>query len=375
MKKDGFAKTRNRPFYPEQARLSPAGQNGQTGRPETAFLFRGDSRVLGVGSGEDCVQIQPLDETVECQLGAGLNEGFTYTEIIDQHGQGRSLASYLAGRYTHTSEEAWRERIREGRVLVEGCPGGVEVILKRGQSVTWMRPPWEEPPVPMGYAVLFEDEDLVAVAKPSGLPTMPGGGFLEHCLLSLVRRRYPEVSPAHRLGRGTSGVVLFARTSLAMRNISAAWREHQAEKIYRALVTGQPVQDFFTVTEPIGPVPHPLLGTVHAASAQGKPSTSHVRVLERRDDASVVEVRIETGRPHQIRIHLATCGHPLVGDPLYVVGGSPLENGTALPGDKGYLLHALRLSLSHPRSGEVFRVECAPPPALRITPRPGAFGR
>ena len=295
-----------------------------------------------------------------------MNEGFTYTETIDHRGQGKTLASYFAERYTHTSETVWRERIGEGLVLIDGCPGHPEVILQRGQTVSWLRPSWEEPAVPMVYAVLFEDEDLLAVAKPSGLPTMPSGGFLEHTLLSLVRRRYPEASPAHRLGRGTSGVVLFARTSLAMRGLSAAWREHRAEKIYRALVTGHPIEDVFTLSTPIGPVPHAMLGTIHAASAMGKPSTSHVHVLERRDGTSLVEVRIETGRPHQIRIHMAACGHPLVGDPLYASGGGLLENGTALPGDEGYLLHALSLCLPHPRTGAPFRVECAPPPELRI---------
>ena len=90
------------------------------------------------------------------------------------------------------------------------------------------------------YAVLFEDEDLLAVAKPSGLPTLPGAGYLENTLLTLVRRRTPGASPVHRLGRGTSGVVLFARTPAAMRAITEAWREHRVTKIYRALATGTP---------------------------------------------------------------------------------------------------------------------------------------
>ncbi len=295
-----------------------------------------------------------------------MNEGFTYTEIIDHRGQGKTLLSYYAERYAHTSETVWRERIAQGLVLIDGCPGHSEAILHRGQTVSWLRPPWEEPPVPLVYAVLFEDEDLLAVAKPSGLPTLPSGGFLEHCLLSLVRHRYPEASPAHRLGRGTSGVVLFARSPFAMRQLSAAWREHHAEKIYRALVTGHPAEDAFTISTPIGPVHHGLLGTVHAASQTGKVSTSHVQVLEHRDETSLVKVRIETGRPHQIRIHMASCGHPLLGDPLYAIGGGLQENGTALPGDEGYLLHALSLSLPHPRTGEIFTVECAPPPELRL---------
>jgi len=141
-------------------------------------------------------------------------------------------------------------------------------------------------------------------------------------------------------------------------------------KVYRALCTGHPPTDAFTVEAPIGEVPHPLLGTVHAASPDGRKSRSHVRVLERRgggDDppGALVEVTIETGRPHQIRIHLAFAGHPLVGDPLFGAGGLPLPGTQALPGDPGYLLHAQRLELDHPVSGARLVIECPPPPALR----------
>ena len=293
-----------------------------------------------------------------------MNKGFTYTEIIQGRGEGRPVLDYLAERYAHSSREVWAARIAEGLVLLDGRAAQGGELLHRGQSLAWMRPPWEEPEVPMAFAVLFRDADLLAVAKPSGLPTLPGGGFLEHTLLALVRLRYPEASPVHRLGRGTSGVVLFTRTPAVGRSVLAAWREHRVAKIYRALVQGHPPEDAFTVTTPIGPVPHPTLGSVHAACATGRPSVSHVRVLERRKDASLVEVSIETGRPHQIRIHMAASGHPLLGDPLYAPGGG-LQGGEALPGDEGYHLHALRLSLPHPRAGALLELECQPPPILR----------
>ncbi len=293
-----------------------------------------------------------------------MNEGFTYTEIISGRGEGRVLLDYLGERYAHSSREAWEARIQGGLVLVEGQPAEAGELLHRGQSLAWLRPPWEEPEVPMGYALLFRDEDLLAVAKPSGLPTLPGGGYLDHTLLALVRRHYPGASPVHRLGRGTSGLVLFTRTPEASSHVLASWRERRVVKLYRALVQGRPLEDAFTVTAPIGPVPHPTLGSVHAASAAGRPSTSHVRVLERRGESSLVEVHIETGRPHQIRIHMAFSGHPLVGDPLYASGGG-LRGGGALPGEEGYLLHALRLVLPHPRTGSLLCLECQAPPLLR----------
>jgi 23S rRNA pseudouridine1911/1915/1917 synthase len=138
-------------------------------------------------------------------------------------------------------------------------------------------------------------------------------------------------------------------------------------KVYRARISGSPTLDDFVIETPIGSVAHPVLGTVHAASPAGRPAKSHVRVLRREGDTSLVEVEIETGRPHQIRIHLAAAGHPLLGDPLYAVGGRPREDeAPALPGALGYALHAHRLELRHPATGAPLFLECAPPPGLRL---------
>ena len=295
-----------------------------------------------------------------------MNHGFTYTGITGPGDEGLPLLGHLVARHAHTPEGVWRERIEGGLVLLDGRPARAETRLARGQQVAWVRPPWEEPEAPLVYAVLYEDEDLVAVAKPSGLPTQPNGGFLEHTLLHIVRRHYPEASPIHRLGRGTSGIVVFSLNTGANRALCETLRQRAAVKVYRALVQGLPPLDAFTVDTPIGTVPHAALGTVHAASPAGKAARSHVQVLERREGDALAEIRIETGRPHQIRIHMAACGHPLVGDPLYAPGGGIRTDTSALPGDTGYLLHAFRLGLPHPRTGAWLELECQPPPALRL---------
>lgn len=293
-----------------------------------------------------------------------LNGGCVYEEVV-RRGEGRTVLAYLAARYGHSSEAQWRDRLGLGLVTLDEAVASADARLRPGQRLAWHRPPWEEPEAPLAFAVLFEDEDLVAVAKPSGLPTLPGGGFLEHTLLHQVRRRHPEASPLHRLGRGTSGLVLFARHGEALAQISEAWRRHAVTKVYRALVAGHPAEEAFEITAPIGPVDHSRLGTVQAANPSGKAAHSAVRVLERRDGASLVEVAIATGRPHQIRIHMAACGHPLLGDPLYAAGGGLLGDGAALPGDLGYRLHAMRLRLVHPRTGATLDLTCRPPRPLR----------
>ena len=205
----------------------------------------------------------------------------------------------------------------------------------------------------------------MVVVKPSGLPTIPSGGFLKHTLLHLVRQQWPGASPLHRLGRATSGLVLFARTTEAGATLSRAWRDGSVAKQYRALGSGVAARDTYEITAPIGLVPHPRLGAVHGVSAHGKASHSTARVLERREDATLFEVDIHTGRSEQIRIHLASIGHPLVGDPLYAAGGLPLEVDPGLPGDGGYLLHAERLVFDHPGTGQRLELRAPPPAALR----------
>ena len=295
------------------------------------------------------------------------NRGCSYREQIGPEADGHNVLSYLASRYRHSSPSEWSRRLRDGEIELDGLRADETMPLRAGATLVWHRPPWGEPDVPLHFDLLHEDAAIVAVNKPSGLPTMPAGGFLEHTLLTIVAEHYPGVTPLHRLGRFTSGIVLFARTRAATATLSRAWRQHLIEKHYLALGSGIASFDSIEIAAPIGLVPHAVLGSVYAASPHGKRSYSSARVLERRTDTTLFAVRIITGRPHQIRIHLAHAGHPLAGDPLYGAGGVPAPDTRALPGDGGYLLHAEKLCFAHPLTAASVDLYATPPGALRPT--------
>lgn len=262
-----------------------------------------------------------------------MNQGYRYRTRARRPA---SVLDWLCSEFPHSTAAEWQARIDGGEVASPGA------VLRVGDEVTWSRPPWEEPAVPTEFEVVYEDEHVLVVDKPPGLPTMPAGGFLEHTLLFLVRQRWPDASPMHRLGRGTSGLVVFGKTAAGRASVQAQWRANEVGKTYRARVEGRP-PEAAEVTAPIGPVDHPRLGSVHAACADGRPARSSVRRVGEDAAGSLVDVRIATGRPHQIRIHVAFLGHPLTGDPLYGPGGVPRSD--ALPGDLGYALRAWKLEL------------------------------
>lgn len=293
-----------------------------------------------------------------------MNDGFTYVEQVGPIEAGRTVLEHLARTRRHSTVDEWSRRIGAGEVELDGARAHAADRMQAGQRLVWHRPPWEEPTAPLDFAVLHRDDHVLAVAKPRGLPTMAAGGFHTHTLQWQVHRRFPAAVAVHRLGRGTSGLVLFARSAAARRGLPRAWAAGAVVRRYRALVVGRAAERF-TIDVPIGLVSHGALGRVHAASPTGKSARTHVRTLAAGDDASLVEIDIETGRPDQIRIHLAAAGHPLVGDPFYGLGGVPLPGGRARVGEGGYRLHAMRLEFPHPGTGAPTVIESPPPRDLR----------
>ena len=278
-----------------------------------------------------------------------LNEGYSYRHVLGRDSANCTTLSYLVSQFSHSNEAEWQGRLAAGEVLINGKVAAGTESLRAGGILIWNRPGWVENETPQQYSLLYEDKQLLAVDKPSGLPTLPGAGYYLNTLLSLVRKDFPDACPLHRLGRATSGLVLLARDTMTASAVTRDW--HKNEKQYQALGSFVATQDRYDIRSPIGKHDHPRLGKVYAAIPEGKSARSVARALERRSNTTVFEVDLHTGRPHQIRIHLAFIGHPLEGDPLYALGGQPRTDHPGLPGDAGYWLHAKRLMLRHPVSG------------------------
>ena len=281
---------------------------------------------------------------------AALNQGWTYRDRVPAEAAGSSLIDWLAQLYRHSDAEMWRQRITAGELDCNGLRLVADRQLQGGEILCWRRPPWREEAIPDQWQTIHDDGDLLVINKPSGLPVMPGGGFLRHTLTALLEPT--GARPVHRLGRFTSGLQVCARTPQTRAFWSKQFRpDGGCRKVYQAWsqrVPGLELGQCLTVSSDVVERPHPILGWIwgpeplHDAPIRKRLSAhSELELLERTDDADRLQVTITTGRPHQIRIHLAQLGSPLLGDPLYL--RNRVVSATATPGDGGYRLHAWRL--------------------------------
>jgi len=263
-----------------------------------------------------------------------------------------------------------RRWIEAGRVRVAGRPARASQKVAAGDLLE------AEPPAPVrceldpeaiALDLLHEDADLVVVDKPPGLVVHPGPGHPGGTLVNALLHHCRDLSGVggvlrpgivHRLDRGTSGVLVAAKTDAAHRGLAEQFRDHAVERVYRALVRGAPGEDDGVVDRPVGRHRRDRK-RMSVASPRGRAARTRWRVLRRfrASTASWLEVRPETGRTHQIRVHLASAGIPVVGDPVY----GRRARGTLLDRPA---LHAAVLGFRHPRTGEWLRFEAPLPEDL-----------
>ncbi|HUR26923.1 MAG TPA: RluA family pseudouridine synthase [Planctomycetota bacterium] len=290
-----------------------------------------------------------------------MNAGYVYRERVAAEDAGQRALDYHARRFAHSTSAEWARSFAEERVRVNGRPVDADARLRAGDALEYHRAPWNEPDAPLHFAVAFEDDDVLVALKPAGLQVLPAGPFCEHTLLHLVRTSAitrANASPIHRLGRGTSGLILFGKSESARAELARQFRAFEPRKTYLALASGHALPHSVIARHPILRVPHGPMH-IHVAHPAGKAAATRVRVLRREAEHTLVAAQPITGRADQIRIHLAALGSPLVGDPLFGEGGTAKSD--ARPGDGGYFLHAAALSFVHPATRRWVKTRCAPP--------------
>lgn len=290
---------------------------------------------------------------------------------------GERLDRVLAAALPDLSRTRLRGLIDAGHVRVDGkAVTQPSLRLKGGERLDVTVPPLLEP-VPeaqdIPLAIVHEDGDLLVINKPAGLVVHPAVGsadgtlvnaLLAHCGDSLsgiggVRR--PGI--VHRIDKDTSGLIVVAKNDLAHAGLSVQFEAHTVDRAYEAVVWGAPYPRTCTITGNISRDPANRLRMAMARPGRGKTAVTHYRVLQTFDTiASHIECRLETGRTHQIRVHMGSIGHPLLGDPVYgrnppKVGDVAPEVTDAIAALKGQALHARRIGFQHPRTGKTLVFE------------------
>ncbi len=302
--------------------------------------------------------------------------------VVPREASGSRLDRFLAGALDVSRSEIQRW-IEAGRVRVEGAPRSASGPVREGERVECdpMAPAATTARAEEGveFTVLHVDDDVVVVNKPAGLVVHPArghaGGTLVNGLLARGLFRAEDATDerpgiVHRLDKGTSGVMVVARTPRAREKLKAQFQAHSIERAYRALVVGAAAGTTHDTLHGRHPRDR-MRFTTHVKS--GKRAVTHVRVLDRLAGATHVECTLETGRTHQIRVHLAESGTPVLGDPLY--GKPPKDPRVRAIGERlGHqALHARLLGFIHPTTGRLLRFEADPPAdfaaALQALPR------
>ncbi len=295
-----------------------------------------------------------------------MTEGQSYEARVPAESEGERLDVFAAQVAGVTRSRAGA-LIREGRVTVDGAAQEKTGFrLKAGMAVGVEVPaaaPAAARAEDIDLEIVYQDADLAVVYKPSGMVVHPAAGNETGTMVNALLKHLDnlsgiggEIRPGivHRIDKDTSGLLLVAKNDRAHLSLSEQIKAHTVQRAYRAIVIGGFKEDEGTVEGPIGR--HPTDRKKMAIVPNGREAVTHWTVLERLRGATLIEARLTTGRTHQIRVHMASIGHPVLGDPVYGPKKSPW------PVKGGQLLHAYRIGFEHPRTGERMLFEAEPEP-------------
>lgn len=272
-------------------------------------------------------------------------------------------ADIIVAHHTGFSRSLVAEAVKRGDVRVNGGTIKGSYLVDEGDVIDYElreRAALVVEAEAVDLTMVYEDDDVAVIDKPAGMVTHPAhgatSGTLINALLAHVRSLPGDAlrpGLVHRLDRDTSGLLVVAKTEAALSALGKAMKARHISREYLGLVSGIPAHPKGTIDGAIGRDPHNRLK--YAITAEGKPAITHYEVRERLHNAAEIIFRLETGRTHQIRVHMAALGHPIVNDPIY----GKTDRRFDLPGQA---LHAWRLSFRHPRTGREMEFQVDPPP-------------
>ncbi len=267
---------------------------------------------------------------------------------------GIRLDKFLTAQLPDISRSRVQQFIADGLVTLDGRPAKARTKVSAGMRVSIILPTPAAATLvatDIPLTILFEDDSIIVLNKPAGLVVHPAAGHVNDTLVNALLYHFPALAVlnaerpgiVHRLDRDTSGVMVVAKTAAALANLQAQFQARTVEKLYLALVFGTPAAPEGIIDVPLGR--HPHLRQKFAPRPNGKPARTRYIVIETFAETSLLRVTLETGRTHQIRVHMAWLGHAVVGDTVY----GRKKNRLGL---SRQFLHAHQLSITHPRSGE-----------------------
>lgn len=281
---------------------------------------------------------------------------------------GKRLDAFVHERLPEFSRSRLQSWIKEGRVLVNDAPARASYLLRGAESIAVHPadlPPLKAQAEELPLKILYQDDDVVVVDKPAGMVVHAGAGHHSGTLVNALLHHFGSLSSVngdlrpgivHRLDRETSGILVVALTDRAHRSLAAQFQDRTVEKVYLALVNGRMKTKTGRITTPIARDPRRRT-RMTTKLVSGRAALTEYRVLEEFKNASYLRVRIGTGRTHQIRVHLASIGHPIAGDRLYGAPPPP-------PALSRFFLHAHFLAFQSPGSGQRIEIESPLPPEL-----------
>lgn len=289
---------------------------------------------------------------------------------------GKRLDAVLGAMIDSISRSVLRTYIDEGRVKVDGeTAGKASVKVRAGQQITVDVPEPESTealPQDLPLDIVYEDEDLIVINKPVGFVVHPGAGVKDGTVMNAVLYHFPQTASlpragiVHRLDKDTSGLMVIALNARAQTILSRAISKHQVVREYEAIAEGE-ITAGGTIEGDIGRDPHNRTRMAIVPDGMGREAVTHYRVMEHFRAHTRIRLRLETGRTHQIRVHMASIGHPLLGDPQYggrrfkhLTGASP-ELNKALADFRHQALHAVHIEFLQPTTKEELKFDCPIP--------------